>query len=78
MLLTHLLLIDNLLQNPIISTIPECVCVCVCVCAGTCVCMRACVCMENQKLRGGQSERDSTKVIRSLSDGIWDDFNFLL
>ena len=29
MLLTHSLLIDNLLQNPIISTIPECVCVCV-------------------------------------------------
>ena len=40
MLLTHSLLIDNLLQNPIISTIPECVCVCVC------------ACMENQKLRG--------------------------
>lgn len=32
MLLTYSLLIDSLLQNPIISMILECVYVCVCVC----------------------------------------------
>ena len=42
------------------------------------MCVSACVCMENQRERGGQSERDSAKAIRSRSDGIWGGFNFLL
>lgn len=50
MLLTHSLLIDNLLQNPIISTIPECVYVC--------VCARA---QRTRNRGGGQNEKTAQK-----------------
>lgn len=56
MLLTHLLLIDNLLQDPVISTIPECVCVCVHVRVHACS-----MCMENQKLRGRGRVRETAQ-----------------
>ena len=56
MLLTHLLLIDNLLQNPIISTIPECVCVCVCVCVCGHVRVHACVCVHGEPETEGRAE----------------------